>query len=61
MGEDTKMDVNMFRSILAVVALLVFLGIVLWAYSGKSKKYFEQAALSVLNDEHDHDGKGARL
>jgi cytochrome c oxidase cbb3-type subunit 4 len=55
------MDVNTFRSVLAVVALLVFLGIVFWAYSGRSKKPFELAALSVLNDEHDDDGKGARL
>ena len=61
MGEDTKMDVNAFRSILTVVALLVFLGIVFWAYSSKSRKHFEQAALSVLNDEHADDGKGARL
>jgi cytochrome c oxidase cbb3-type subunit IV len=52
------MDVNTFRSVLAVVALLVFLGIVFWAYSGRRTKQFEQAALSVLN-EHDDD-KGAR-
>ena len=53
------MDVNTFRSVLTAVALLVFLGIVFWAYSSRSKKPFEHAALSVLND--DDDGKGAQL
>ncbi len=55
------MDVSTFHSILTVVALLVFSGIVFWAYSSKSKQQFERAALSVLNDEHDEGSKGARL
>jgi cytochrome c oxidase cbb3-type subunit 4 len=45
------MDVNTFHSILTVVAFLVFSGIVFWAYSGRSRQRFEQAALSVLRDE----------
>ena len=54
------MDVNTFRSILAVVALLVFAGIVFWAYSGRSRKQFEQAALSVLHEEHVDGGEGTK-
>jgi cytochrome c oxidase cbb3-type subunit IV len=54
------MDVNLFHSILTVLATLVFAGIVFWAYSGRSKKHFEQAAWSVLRDEHADDGEGVR-
>jgi cbb3-type cytochrome oxidase subunit 3 len=54
------MDVTMFHSILTVLAALVFGGIVFWAYSGRSKKQFEQAAWSVLRDEHADGGEGVQ-
>lgn len=39
------MDINDLRSIVTVVSLLTFLGIVAWAYGAKSnKKRFEEAA-----------------
>ena len=38
------MDINTLRSIVTVVAFAVFIGIVLWAYSDRSKAAFDQAA-----------------
>jgi cytochrome c oxidase cbb3-type subunit 4 len=38
------MDINDFRSIHTVLAFLCFIGIVLWAYSGRTKRRFEEAA-----------------
>ncbi len=38
------MDINTLRSISTVAALLVFLGIVWWAWSKNRKKDFDEAA-----------------
>lgn len=38
------MDINFVRGIVTVVALLVFIGIVAWAWSGRNKARFEEAA-----------------
>ncbi len=38
------MDINTLRSISTVAALIVFLGIVWWAWSKNRKRDFEQAA-----------------
>lgn len=38
------MDINVFRGLLAVVCLLLFLGIVAWAWSRRQKRRFEEAA-----------------
>jgi cytochrome c oxidase cbb3-type subunit 4 len=38
------MDINVLRGIIAAVSLLVFLGIVMWAWSGRQRKRFEEAA-----------------
>jgi cytochrome c oxidase cbb3-type subunit 4 len=38
------MDVNTLRSITTVLALVVFLGIVFWAWSKRRSADFEQAA-----------------
>jgi cytochrome c oxidase cbb3-type subunit IV len=38
------MDVNTLRSITTVVSLLVFVGIVWWAWSRRRRRDFEQAA-----------------
>jgi len=38
------MDINTLRSITTVAALVVFLGIVWWAWSKSRKNDFEQAA-----------------
>jgi cytochrome c oxidase cbb3-type subunit 4 len=38
------MDVNDLRTIITSLSFFVFIGIVTWAYSGRQKKHFEEAA-----------------
>ena len=46
------MDINLVRSILTAVMFAVFMGIVLWAWSGRRKSDFEAAArLPLLKAE----------
>lgn len=45
------MDLNDARSLMTLVALVTFLGIVVWAYSGRRKQNFDRAARMVLEDE----------
>lgn len=47
----------MFASIHAwwtVLLLIVFVGIVIWAYSGARKKDFDEAARLPLDDDDEH-------
>ncbi len=41
-----------------VLTLLIFVGIVWWAYGAKRKSRFETAAMSVLRDEDGPDALG---
>lgn len=45
------MDVNDLRSIVTVVSLVVFLGIVAWAWSKRNKDSFDEAAQLPFKDE----------
>ncbi|WP_301102244.1 cbb3-type cytochrome c oxidase subunit 3 [Propionivibrio sp.] len=46
------MDINELRSVMTVVSLLTFLGIVWWAYGMKgNKKRFDEAANLPFADE----------
>lgn len=45
------MDVNDFRSIVTVVSLVVFLGIVWWAWSKRNQSRFDDAAQLPFHDE----------
>lgn len=38
------MDINLLRSIVTVVAFIVFIGIVVWAWSHRNKERFDEAA-----------------
>ena len=38
------MDINVLRSIVTVIAFAIFIGMVLWAYSDRSKAAVDQAA-----------------
>ena len=38
------MDINTLRSLVTVLAFLSFVGIVVWAYSGRARRGFEEAA-----------------
>lgn len=47
------MDINDIRSWYTVVLFAVFIGIVWWAYSGKSKSRFNEASQLPFNEvEH---------
>jgi cytochrome c oxidase cbb3-type subunit 4 len=45
------MDLNDARSLMTVVALVTFIGIVVWAYSDRRKQNFDRAARMALEDE----------
>ena len=38
------MDINLLRSIVTVVAFVVFIGIVFWAWSRRNKERFDEAS-----------------
>ncbi len=54
------MDVNTLRSIITVVAFAVFIAIVLWAYSERSKAAFDEAARLPFDEDEDRTGYGER-
>jgi cytochrome c oxidase cbb3-type subunit 4 len=45
------MDLTLIDSILTIVVMLVFIGIVLWAWSGKRKQQFDEAASIPFNED----------
>ncbi len=45
------MDLNDARILMTLVALVTFVGIVVWAYSDRRKKPFDEAARMALEDE----------
>ncbi len=54
------MDINTLRSIVTLVAFAVFVAIVLWAYSDRSKAAFDDAARLPFEEEEDGIGYGER-
>ena len=54
------MDVNDLRSIITVLAFATFIGIVFWAWSGRRKQAFDEAArLPFTEDEGPAPGAGS--
>lgn len=54
------MDINDLRSVFTVLAFASFVGIVWWAYSGKRKASFDEAAnLALDEDEPEGSRNGA--
>jgi len=47
-------DINDFRAWHTVVLLLIFVGIVVWAYSKRRKKSFDEAANLPFADDERH-------
>lgn len=45
------MDINTVRGLLTLLLLILFIGIVIWAYSSKRRKDFDEAARLPLDDE----------
>lgn len=52
------MDMNTFRGVMTAVLILLFLGIVVWAWSSKRKPDFDEAAMLPLEDEEQEIGTG---
>lgn len=55
------MDSGTVSGIFTAILIIVFLGIVFWAYSRKRRRDFEEAARLPLEDEdggHDNDRHG---
>lgn len=47
------MDISLIQSIWTVVVLVLFVGIVIWAWSGKQKERFDEAANIPFADDDD--------
>jgi cytochrome c oxidase cbb3-type subunit IV len=45
------MDINDLRAMSTVVAFIVFIGIVCWAWSGRRKQDFAAAAMLAVDDD----------
>jgi cytochrome c oxidase cbb3-type subunit IV len=45
------MDVNTLRIAVTVASFVVFIGILLWAYSGGPRKRFDEAAMLPFADD----------
>ncbi|WP_163834127.1 cbb3-type cytochrome oxidase subunit 3 [Spartinivicinus ruber] len=45
------MDINTFRGLATIFAMVAFIGICLWAYSHRRKKDFDEAANLPFADE----------
>jgi cytochrome c oxidase cbb3-type subunit 4 len=45
------MSVSFVQSVWTVIAMVVFIGIVIWAYSRRKKADFEQAGRMALDDD----------
>lgn len=54
------MDINDLRSIVTVIAFTTFIGIVLWAYSDRSKAAFDRAARTPFDEDDESTGYGER-
>lgn len=48
------MDINDFRSLQTVLLFIAFIGIVIWAWSKRSKKRFDEAANLPFADDDQH-------
>lgn len=48
------MDLSLAHSIWTVMMFILFIGIVIWAWSGKRKQAFDDAANLPLRDDEPH-------
>lgn len=56
------MDINTLRGIFTALALIAFIGVVIWAWSSKRKSAFDEAAaLPFADDEIDEKSKRGSL
>jgi cytochrome c oxidase cbb3-type subunit 4 len=48
------MDQGVIGSIFTVIVFVSFIGVVIWAFSSRNKKNFDEAANLVFDDEEDN-------
>jgi len=46
-----NMDINTLRSVVTVISLLAFVGIVAWAWSRRNRERFDEAARLPFQDD----------
>jgi len=51
------MDFTMLNSIITVISLVIFVGILYWAYAKQNKEKFEAIGQSLLEIDSDTTGK----
>ena len=51
------MDFGLVQGIWTIIVLVVFVGIVIWAWSGKRKKHFDEAARIPFDENEREDEK----
>lgn len=54
------MDTNDLRALFTVVTFVMFMGILWWAFSGKRKQAFDEAAQLPFTDEEPEAGNAVR-
>ncbi len=57
------MDINDVRSVVTVLGLVCFIAISLWAFSGRARKGFDEAALLPFSEDDlpaAHDGRQSK-
>ena len=54
-GLVSRMDINDLRGISTALVMAAFIALCVWAYSGKRKKSFDEAAELPFADEGDAD------
>ena len=55
------MDIGTFRGLLTIVLMLLFIGLVCWAYSRRRNEDFEAAARLPLNEDDHLNTVGRRM
>lgn len=45
------MDIGTIQSIWTIVVMVIFVGIIIWAWSGKRRKSFDEASRIPLDDD----------
>jgi len=45
------MDINTFRGLITLVLMILFLALVVWAFSSRRRRDFEEAAKLPLGDD----------
>lgn len=52
------MDVGVVRGLATVFAMLAFIGVLVWAWSARARKGFQEAAQLPLEEDDDLGGQG---